>query len=839
MAGVLGGALPPQGPLHPGPLPSRLLHPDELHQNHFYTPIVQPLFPYQWSGSLLSMPYGGFHSLGYGMMPLLHSSCFEVPGYMTPTLPMFDYRRVGPYVVTPAHLTRHSNFQEVVPLGRAMVSSEVQTEPVFHHHGDTERSDTCSESGRDTGCESPASTTPRSCNENSLACQEGTTALTQNSTNNAVGSTDVSAKPKNEVLQSEQLNIQCSVVTSKVTSIQNKKISSVTSLENARILRSSLASEQSPGGLVVCSYRSLALREDRKRVEDGMVKYTNKRSLSSCTEVNVVRTPSCKTYPEQIKSVVIENGKEMAVQAMGKEDGNSPNIYFKVLRLPFDDHSHDPDDQTCQVDASIWSVDSLFPYVPSKEWLGENGLLTPQNTLSSIIEHNGIISKPIPVTVEGNQHLSTSAKRKILPSPLEASIWSVESLMPYVPSNTWLAENGLLTPQKMLRSLTEPHSKQFSVPTEKNQQTGGPTKCNILPSPQDASIWSVESLMPYVPSKEWMTENGFSTPLRSMSPQQTSCNVLSEVKEPSMNGSIRIKQQTNTIQYGSCQLDASVWSVESLMPYIPSEQMVEKGFKNKPMTPKNNPSNLQSLLHKASVNKIQQEVNKLETGVSTEGDEYANNLQTGSPYCPSKSWLADLGNVYFYSKLPLGQQSGVSEKQPNSFHCNNQESSLKNENSRNQRLATALSSGNNCLPNKCHAKISTRLTVSPKTCHLVSCSTLEKKSFHKRRSVSNCTGCIRDGNAEHGVFQKKKPYEVICGSKNLPPVGQLTKCRATHETKTRHQARTCKRCPSIQAGSTHDKCMGLKWRNLEKSSEEFLVKNDKRLQQRSCMERRI
>lgn len=66
IASVLHGPLHAQAPQRPGPLPSRILHPDEQLQRNqpFYVPTVQPLFPYQWSMSTPYVPYSGFHGLG-------------------------------------------------------------------------------------------------------------------------------------------------------------------------------------------------------------------------------------------------------------------------------------------------------------------------------------------------------------------------------------------------------------------------------------------------------------------------------------------------------------------------------------------------------------------------------------------------------------------------------------------------------------------------------------------------------------------------------------------------------------------------------------------------------
>ncbi|XDV44800.1 hypothetical protein PO909_013039 [Leuciscus waleckii] len=719
MAGVLSGSLYAQAPLLPGPLSSRVLHPDEqLQQNQpFYVPNVQPLFPYQWSMPTPYAPYGGFHGLGYGMMPPLLPPCLEVPGYMIPhaQLPILDYRRMTPHVApTIAHQTHRSHFQNRVPVGREMVSSEVQTEPLCHSidsHGHAARSQTCSESGRGTGCGSPVSTSPCSSDNKSVACPEGASTMTQNcNATNTIDITGLSAVPNSEVLQAERVQIKCNEMPSGLKIFQNMEL---VSQNETDLLQCSLASVQSSEDVVLCSYQSLAVRKDKQKVEAGMLRYSSKHCLPACTEVTVVKTsPSCrtfKTYPKPSRSVVTQSLKpkkksEMPFHTEVKEDGNSSNVPFKILRLPFDIQYHN---QPCQLEASIWSVESFIPYVPSSEWMIENGLLTPQKPLSPLIEPSDIISKP------------------------------------------------------------------NCVPVGKYQQTDASTKYHGLPHQLEASTWSVESLMPYVPSNEWMVENGFLTPQKPLSPQIKFSDVLSKPNQ----------SYTNVIPVGESQ----------------------------------------------------------QTGASTKRED--------SPYRPSTSWLADFGNVYYYSKLPIVQQQpNISERRlpKMSLAISLESSPLRNgKETRNQRPAIGVSdqkhsSFHAC---KCNAKSSPRLAGSAMTCGLVSHSTLEKKlpfctscrynmkgKDHRKLSFSDGLCCKREEIAEMITFDDERATEGVHDIPKKILGSHVAKCCAAYKPKIRDQTGLFENCQCLNASPAQDKCVDLEWRTWEKSGKDCINPNERLLQ---------
>ncbi|XP_039541288.1 uncharacterized protein buc2l isoform X2 [Pimephales promelas] len=927
MAGVLSGSLYAQAPPLPGPLPSRVLHPDEhLHQNQpFYVPNVQPLFPYQWSMPTPYAPYGGFHGSGYGMMPLLLPPYLEVPGYVVPhaQLPILDYRRITPHVAPIiAHQTHRPHFQNSLPVGRVMVSSEVQTEPLCHSI-DSHGSQTCSESGRGSGCGSPVSTSPCSSDNKSVACPEGTSTLTQNcNATNTIDITGLSAVPKTEVLQAERVQIKCNEMPSELKIFQE-----LVSQNETDLLQCSLASVQSSEDVVLCSYQSLAVRKEKRKVEAGMLRYTSKHCLPACTEDTVVRTsPSCrtfKTYPKPSRSIVTQSFKAKKKSEMPfhteKEDGNSTNVPFKILRLPFDLQYHD---QPCQLEASIWSVESLMPYVPSSEWMIEKGLLTPQKPLSPLIEPSHGISKPKCVSVGKYQQTKASTKYHGLPHQLETSIWSVESLMPYVPSSEWMMENGLLTPQKPLSPLTEtshsiskpkcvsvgkyqtdastkyhglPHQLETSIwsveslmpyvpssewmmenglltpqkplspliepshsiskpncaPVEKSEQTKASTKCHGLPHRLETSIWSVESLMPYVPSSEWMMENGLLTPQKPLSPLTEPNHSISK---PNCVPAGKYQTDASTKYHGlPHQLESSIWSVESLMPYVPSKEwMVENGFltPQKPLSSQIKFSDVLSEINQSSSNGIPGRASQ-QTGGSTKREDSLRSLKAHSPYCPSTSWLADFGNVYYYSKLPIVQQQpNISERRlpKMSLAVGLESSPLRNgKDTRIQRPAIGVldqkhGSVHNC---KRKAKSSPRLDGSAVMCGWVSHSTLEKKlpfctscrytmkgKDHGKLSFSDGLCCKKREIAKMITFDDKRATEGVHDFQKMILGSHVAKGCAAHQPKIRDKTGLLENYQCLNASPAQDKCVDCESRTWEKSGVDCIINPNERLLKR-------
>ncbi|KAF4106764.1 uncharacterized protein buc2l [Onychostoma macrolepis] len=497
---------------------------------------------------------------------------------------------------------------------------------------------------------------------------------------------------------------------------QNEDNAELASHNETDLLQCSLGSIQSSGDVVLCSYQSLAFRKDKRSVEAGMLRYSRKHCLPACTKVTVVRTsPSCRTsqtYPKPSRLVITQSIKERRNSEMpfqGREDGNSSNnMDFKILRLPFDFQNHN---QPCQLEASIWSVESLIPYVPSTEWMTENGLLTSQKPLSPLNEHSGVISKPNYVAEGKNLQPVASAKYHGRPCPLEASIWSVESLMPYVPSNEWMVENGFLTPQKRLN----PQIKSSDVLSKQNQSSTG----------------------------------------------------------------------------------------------IPAEM-------------------------------------NLKAGASTKHDSF-NTIESRSPYRPSTSWLADFGNVYYYSKLPVvRQQPDLPEKRLPKIAISLESSPLRNgKNTKNQIPAIGSSNLKHCSFStcKCKSKSGLRLAGSAMKCSWVSRSTLENElpfcpsckydaKGKDHRKPSDGFSCKREETTEMKTFYMKRATEGFHGTPKMTSGSHFAKCCAAYQAKLSEQTGLCEDCRCLNPSPAQDKGGNLGWRIWENGEEDWINNPNQRFLQK-------
>ncbi|XP_057214996.1 uncharacterized protein buc2l isoform X2 [Triplophysa rosa] len=573
---------------------ARLFHQDQqFHRQPFYIPNTQPVLPCQWPLSAPYVPYTGFPGLGYGMvMPsLVLPPCLDVSGYMLPHTPlhMLDHRRVMNPHLPPniSHQANRFHSQNGVPHNRVMVSTEVQTEPLCR--SSAQDSHAGSESGRGTGCDSPVSASISFAENHSGACAEDTPVFTHNKvvSNNTINTTDVSALHKSEILvQAERVQIKCSQTPSTLKMIRTSENPELTCNDAGDLLQCSVGSILSED-VVLCSYRSLAIRKNKQGVDAGHLGYSRKHCLPVC---KVRMSPSCAACPKLNASNVksFEADKSCGMQRTCNLKKTKQN--FKILRLPFDTQTYS------QLEASVWSVESLVPYVPS--------ILRPPKTPES---HT--------VPVGRNRHTTESTKRH----------------------------------HREFRMCRSPYSPSTTFDTQ---------TCRQL----EASMWSVESLAPYVPSGDWMIGKGHVTPQKC--PESDAIPL------------VKNRHRESTKRHGSphrpstnySQLEASVWSVESLMPYVPS---ILKTPESHAVPVENNRHTFESTKR--------QELHKC-----------------GSPYRPSTSWLADLGNVYYYSKLPALQQklsgfckSPVEKPAPEGKQtCSPELSLLKQEKMRRKRRSS-------------------------------------------------------------------------------------------------------------------------------------------------------
>lgn len=279
-------------------------------------------------------------------------SYVEAPGYILPhtQLHMVDYRRMmTPHTApTMAYQARRFRYQQTMPAGRVMVSSEVQTELV----GAGSQNDT-SESGRSSGSGS-AFSSPKPDGNNLPACPTEDAVI-------PVPKKPASTSPAGILFQAEEVRIECS-------------------------------GSQSAEDVVMRCFQSVQFGENdpKKGLEDVL----EEPYLPPCSDLLLMRSGPADSMSmegsevmpaEPTSSTMLGHGDLDLVKGADDDDCNNPkNVHFKILRLPLElpclDELH-------QMEASVWSVESLMPYIPSNEWLIQNGLLTPQKqSLETVME---------------------------------------------------------------------------------------------------------------------------------------------------------------------------------------------------------------------------------------------------------------------------------------------------------------------------------------------------------------------------------------------------------------------------------------------------------------------
>ncbi|KAJ8276894.1 hypothetical protein GJAV_G00069090 [Gymnothorax javanicus] len=456
------------------PLPSTLLEPDRRVNMAFLDPAhrsreadlrvqltgtpSQPLYPYQWPMPMPYNPYCGFPGLGYGMVmaPFPPNPYMEAPGYILPhaQLHLADYRRmVNPHFPpTVAYHARRFRYQQN-GAPRETTNSEVQTETLLLSRSDSHNLDPCpgsdppagSDSGRGSSCTNASSPSQN-------PCPEKPECLNPESTPPPVPTCSAAHKTS-YICRSEEVRIECEASPSGLKIIQSHE----TAAES-----SAVAAAAPSGDLVQCDTWSVSSAE-------GVIPLYR----SSVHEGAVSSDPSCPTPEEQcitaFPDILMMGGspsqdkdrdcaepvtKPSASEPVDKmvipscrvelqEDcerdcddhtANSTKLNFKILRLPFElQYLED----LRKLEESVWSVESLMPYVPSTEWMIQHGFMQPEKMVAEVpmetsSNHMEAIRSP-----ETIQDMAVVQER----DPRESTS-SVDSLPPYVPSASWLADFG-------------------------------------------------------------------------------------------------------------------------------------------------------------------------------------------------------------------------------------------------------------------------------------------------------------------------------------------------------------------------------------------------------------
>lgn len=410
-------------------------------------------------------------------------------------LHLVDYRRMmNPHMApTMAYQARRFRYQHTTN-PRVMVSSEVQTEPTPSQGQSPTRSassrpdgPTNSESGRDTCVTSSASTSSASSTE--VKTPERQEPVVMVASQQPTSSTFVSsATPRTTVIQdhilfqAEEVQINCCATVADMDITRCEETAKLVTDTDGALLHCD------PG--VPCLLVAGATQNAEDPKEGAEVK-----GVPAVGET----APSEEPYLPPCPDILLTG----ASPSTGPPE-SSPPTEGTVERTDTPDTDATHPTLTDQAEKVITEVSSSVVAcgdlkLSSQDDLSKDDLGKDDYDLfpSSKNPQFKILHLPFDLQFGEVQHLETS-------------VWSVESLMPYVPTSDWLIQNGLMTPQKEALS---PLMEDATSPTEEAEADSLPDRQQVVagsgaePDPHD-SMTSLESLPPYLPSASWLTDFG-------------------------------------------------------------------------------------------------------------------------------------------------------------------------------------------------------------------------------------------------------------------------------------------------------------------------------------------
>ncbi|XP_053367690.1 bucky ball [Clarias gariepinus] len=384
------GVTPVQGARHAGPYrgpnPSHLDRQQQGNWPFFYMQPTQPYMPCQWPMPMPYVPYGGFPGLGYGMVlpPFPPSSYVEAPGYILPhtQLHMVDYRRMMAPHLAPAmaYQARRFRYQHTAPSGRVMVSSEVQTEPVCTVASQQACNVVTSTSESGTTDPSSVFSSPRANEDIEKGCEVLPSKMAGETCKNAT------VQSGGILFQSEEVRIECSRSPSAVKIMHSKETTELASNADGKLMQCNVGCAED---VVLRCFQPLPFGDDEREGAKDLGPLED-----PCPDIVMVSCPSNGSVStlegsivapvEPVNSTLVAQGDPSLVKSAQDICETSKDILFKILRLPVDLQCLD---ELQQMEASVWSVESLMPYMPTSEWMMQNSLLTPgKPSLATVME---------------------------------------------------------------------------------------------------------------------------------------------------------------------------------------------------------------------------------------------------------------------------------------------------------------------------------------------------------------------------------------------------------------------------------------------------------------------
>ncbi|KAJ8376889.1 hypothetical protein SKAU_G00074690 [Synaphobranchus kaupii] len=378
------------------------------------------------------------------------------PVYIVPhaQLHLADYRRmVNPHFPpTVAYHARRFRYQQN-GAPRETINSEVQTEPPPLSRSGSRESDPCpgsdrlaeSDSGRGSSCTNASSSSQIPCCEKPERLDSK--AMPPPAPTRA-------ATPKGGyVCQAEEVRIECAGSTSALKIVRSHETTTevAAAAPDGNLARCDVWSVSSAEG-VIPLYRSSVHEGDivtRDEPFPGAEEQYPDILLMGGSPSRGEDLPPLRECEALTQPLASDPMGEAVTPACGSEllrvaerdhqDGDRAansvkNVHFKILRLPFEVQYLE---DLRKLEESVWSVESLMPYVPSTEWMIQQGLMQPEK-----------IAVEVPTEISTSQleaipSLETSQEVAMVPGRSQReSVSSVDSLPPYLPSASWLADFG-------------------------------------------------------------------------------------------------------------------------------------------------------------------------------------------------------------------------------------------------------------------------------------------------------------------------------------------------------------------------------------------------------------
>ncbi|XP_044076010.1 uncharacterized protein LOC122887138 [Siniperca chuatsi] len=456
----------------------------------FYVPAPPPppFLHYQWPMPFSYNPFAGFPGMGYGMVmpPFPPPPYMEAPAYILPYphIQPVDYRRLlHPQVHAPSapyqnpNQTRRIRLAHTFPI-RETVNSEVQTEPTQRGIGDYGEGSPLISSDSGHGTTSPSSSSSSSQIQGSAEV-ENYTLPTSNANDLQVNRTCTSSAVKHG------FNIPLPTGTKTVKSFIRATLETQKSCKDSVGQETvppcsngqcSMWSVSSPGSMVpVCSSsqeeddvvkeRCVSVPDILMSRGDGMPQETMLKMADKVLPQNDHQLLSYKTEVEHEKAVdqnpnetknasVVADANDDAEGILSSEDSETLSKILK-LRVAHEEQKA----ESRRENEPVGLVGSLRHCLPYRDDLLHS--LSKSHKLPDNEQGNGN---------ETNPHEDTT---EIIPYQMSLngcqmtrkneSVWSVESLAPFIPTKEWLLQNSMYEPEVIVEMTEEAENCRLST----------------------------------------------------------------------------------------------------------------------------------------------------------------------------------------------------------------------------------------------------------------------------------------------------------------------------------------------------------------------------------------